>query len=84
MTAGDREIARLKWQCRRGMLELDLALEAFVRRDYAGLSAAQQRTFKKLLECPDQLLFDYLFGATAPIDKDVADVIERIRSAAAP
>ena len=76
--------ARIQWQCRRGMLELDLALEGFLQRDYENLTAEQQRTFHQLLECPDQLLFDYLFGATHPIDKDVADVIERIRHAAAP
>ena len=26
---------RLRWQCRRGMLELDLMLETFVEKRYA-------------------------------------------------
>jgi antitoxin CptB len=83
MDAVAPELARIHWQCRRGMLELDLALGQFVDRCYGQLNAEDRACFQSILKYPDQLLFDYLFGGTTPIDKDVADVIERIRRAAA-
>ncbi len=76
------DMARLRWQCRRGMLELDLLLETFVAYRYAELDARLQAAFRQVLAYPDQLLFDYFFGARLPMDKDVADVIEKIRCAA--
>lgn len=77
------DLARLRWQCRRGMLELDLLLETFVNHQYSELDARLQAAFRQVLAYPDQLLFDYFFGARLPMDKDVADVIEKIRAAVA-
>ena len=76
------DLARLRWQCRRGMLELDLLLETFVNRHYSKLDVHLQAIFCQVLAYPDQLLFDYFFGDRLPMDKDVADVIEKIRCAA--
>jgi antitoxin CptB len=81
--AAPDDMARLRWQCRRGMLELDLLLETFVNRQYPELDAQGQAVFRQVLAYPDQLLFDYFFGTRMPMDKDVADVIEKIRCAAA-
>ncbi|MEY8216305.1 MAG: succinate dehydrogenase assembly factor 2, partial [Colwellia sp.] len=41
--------ARLKWACRRGMLELDVLFIPFVDEAYDDLSAKDQRTFERLL-----------------------------------
>ncbi len=73
------ELSRLRWQCRRGMLELDALLGDFVDTHYQQLDGHQQKTFKQILNFPDQLLFDYFFGNAKPIDKDISHVIERIR-----
>lgn len=78
----DTDIARLKWQCRRGMLELDELLLGFMQQGFAALTALQQQRFVEMLNYPDQLLFDYFFGDATPIDKEVADVITRIQQAA--
>lgn len=78
------ELSRVRWQCRRGMLELDALLGDFVDRHYQSLSVQQRNTFHNVLEYPDQLLFDYFFGDSVPIDKDVADVIQWIRRAVTP
>jgi len=75
--------ARLKWQCRRGMLELDLMLEAFVDKTLPSLAEAERKSFETLLEYPDQLLFDYLLGEGKPTDGEMMRVIERIRQSAA-
>ena len=76
--------ARLSWQCRRGMLELDLMLESFVEKRYATLSDKTKKAFHQLLKCQDQILLDYLMGQDVPTDKDVADVAKQVREAAGP
>ena len=75
--------ARLKWQCRRGMLELDLMLEAFVDKGLTSLNPSERNSFETLLGYPDQLLFDYLLGNGRPTDGEMMRVIERIRQSAA-
>jgi len=75
---------RLRWQCRRGMLELDLMLESFVEKRYENLPLKTKKAFHQLLKCQDQILLDYLMGQDVPTDKDVADVAKQIRDAAGP
>ena len=77
------ELNRLRWQCRRGMRELDLMLLRFVEREYPGLDAGASAAFERLLGCPDALLLEWLLGRQIPSDKDVADVVRRIRCSAA-
>ena len=76
--------ARLQWQCRRGMLELDLMLQNFVEKRYADLPIKTKKAFHQLLQCQDQFLLDYLMGQDTPNDKDVADVAKQVRDAAGP
>lgn len=78
------EETRLRWQCRRGMLELDLMLESFVENCYADLPTKTKHAFHQLLKCQDQFLLDYLMGQDVPTDKDVADVAQQVRNAAGP
>ena len=73
------EVARLYWQCRRGMLELDLLLQDFMKQTWPALDDIHRQAFETLLQSPDQLLYDYLLGDTIPFDKDVAYVVEQIR-----
>jgi antitoxin CptB len=75
---------RLRWQCRRGMLELDLMLESFVEKRYFDLPVKTKKAFHQLLNCQDQILLDYLMGQDVPTDKDVADVAKQIRDTAGP
>ncbi len=77
---GDME--RLRWRCRRGMLELDLLLQGFLEKGYAQLDAAQKESFSRLLELQDQTLQEYLLGMAEIKEKEFVDVIERIRHAA--
>jgi len=78
------ELPRLRWRCRRGMLELDLLLQGFLEQGYEQLSAGQRECFVQLLELPDQQLFDYLLGFSPIRQRELADVVERIRHTAAP
>ena len=56
------ELRRLRWQCRRGLLELDLLLSRFLANDYPNLNAQGQQCFRDLLEQPDALLWSWLQG----------------------
>ena len=80
--AGRTQQARLLWQCRRGMLELDLLLLPFVEQHYHRLSDRERDALMTLLGYPDQQLLEYLMGHGVPHNKDVANVAEQIRNAA--
>lgn len=82
MTAADAGQARLLWQCRRGMLELDLLLLPFVEQHYNRLTDREKDALITLLAYPDQQLLEFLMGHGVPLDKDVANVAEQIRNAA--
>jgi antitoxin CptB len=60
------ELDRIRWRCRRGLLELDLVLARFVERNYAGLTSAERDVFKGLLERSDNELWDLLSGRADP------------------
>lgn len=77
----ESEMPRLRWRCRRGMLELDLLLIAFLEKGYEQLDGTQRDRFRRLLELPDQTLLESLMGNSAIEQKEFADVIERIRHA---
>ncbi len=73
------ERARLYWQCRRGMLELDLLLQAFLDGQFDTLNAPEQQAFSDLLGYPDTVLLEYMLGRMIPTDKAIADVVAKIR-----
>jgi antitoxin CptB len=79
---GDPELARLYWQCRRGMRELDLMLGAWYDAAAGTLGGAERAAFGRLLEYPDALLLEYLMGRSLPGDRELADVVRRIREVA--
>ncbi|TLY48079.1 MAG: succinate dehydrogenase assembly factor 2 [Gammaproteobacteria bacterium] len=54
------KLQRLRWQCRRGMLELDLILLAFLEKNYLNLNPVDQKLFERLLNYSDQDLYCYL------------------------
>ena len=75
------ELARMRWKCRRGMLELDLLLKAFLEQGYQDLDDPEQRRFDAMLDYPDAVLLEWFMGRIRPTDKDVAQLVEKIRSA---
>nr|WP_096367587.1 MULTISPECIES: succinate dehydrogenase assembly factor 2 [Thiohalobacter] len=82
MTASDNRRARLLWQCRRGMRELDLMLLAYVDSRYHELDAAGVQRLEQLLEYPDQVLLEVLMGRQPPADPALAELARAIRAAA--
>ena len=66
------------WASRRGMLELDLVLEPFVREVYPTLDELGQSRYRKLLECEDQDLFGWFLGRVQPEDEEIAAIVDAI------
>ncbi|HYC48146.1 MAG TPA: succinate dehydrogenase assembly factor 2 [Burkholderiales bacterium] len=62
MTVSARERDRIRWRCRRGMLELDLVLAGFVERHLDSLDDTQIDAFISLLMRPDPELLDLVMG----------------------
>ena len=61
-----RDLERVLWRSRRGMLELDLLLVDFARTRYPHLDEAQQQAYRELLEEDDWVLLDWLRGRAIP------------------
>jgi antitoxin CptB len=79
MTASsEEEIRRLRWQCRRGMLELDHLLLRFLDLGYPALDPKGRREFAALLRQQDQDLSDWLMGRREPDDARVASLVRHI------
>ena len=70
---------RLKWQCRRGLLELDLMLVRFLERYDPRGSEAEK--LAALLELPDNDLLDIAMGRSEQYDPQLKDVVARLRAA---
>lgn len=81
MTIEDkRQFDRLRWRCRRGMLELDLALGNFLAGGYATLTDADKAAFERLLTASDSDLLNYLQGRAEPTDdKELSTIVAKIR-----
>ncbi len=75
-------IARVRWACRRGMLELDVLFQPFVEEKYLGLSESGKRTFIRLLECEDPELFAWFMGHEECPDPDLANMVATVRGRA--
>ena len=74
------ELDRIRWRCRRGLLELDLVLAAFLRDGLAQLSAADLQAFARLLEAADNDLWDWVSGRSEPADAELGALVGRLRS----
>ena len=51
---------RARWRCRRGMKELDVLLERFVRRALDRLGAEELEALEHLLDQPDQDILEWI------------------------
>ncbi len=53
---------RIRWHCRRGLLELDILLARFVQRHLDRMDGRELAAFSNLLERPDNDLLDLVMG----------------------
>lgn len=77
MTLTDNK-PRLRWACRRGMLELDVLFMPFVEEAYDDLSAENKAIFERLLVCQDPELFAWFMGHEICEDKELNAMVQII------
>ena len=68
---------RLRWKCRRGLLELDLVFSRFV----ATLKEEEVPAFATLLELPDNDLWDIVAGRSDAYLPPLSAIVARLRAA---
>ena len=78
-----RDLSRLRWRCRRGLLENDLFIERFFERHAARLSEDQARGLLALMDLSDNDLLDLLLARQEPAGElerdDVMQVLRMLR-----
>ena len=84
---GERALSKLRWRCRRGLLENDLFVERFFQRHAHSLTTFQARGLTLLMDLSDNDLLDLLLGRT-PAPSDVSDeftaVLQLLRATSMP
>ena len=69
------ERERLKWKCRRGLLELDIVLERYLE------ALDVDPRLSELLDLPDNDLWDIVAGRSENYQPHLKDVVARLRAA---
>jgi antitoxin CptB len=59
---GERELSKLRWRCRRGLLENDLFIDRFFRRYGGFLTFRQGEALGALMDLSDNELLDLHLG----------------------
>jgi antitoxin CptB len=77
----ERTLSRLRWRCRRGMLENDIVLGRFLDARGAQMSDSDASALTQLLDLSDNDLWDLLSGRIEPADAAVAPLVECLRAA---
>jgi antitoxin CptB len=77
------ELSKLKWRCRRGLLENDLLIQRFFSRHEQALSVSQAQGLARLMELPDPELLDLLLARREPAGeldrREVREVLSLMR-----
>ena len=82
----ERSLSRLRWRCRRGLLENDLFIQRFFERHGEGITIAQGQALGELMDLADNDLLDLLLRRKEAEGElasgDVIEVLEMLRSPA--
>ena len=70
---------RLRWRCRRGLLELDLVLSRFLESRFDDLTPDQRAALTRLLDLPDNDLLDIVMGRAETNDPGCAEIVSFLR-----
>tara|TARA_R110001583_G_scaffold58923_5_gene175332 strand:+ start:101 stop:352 length:252 start_codon:yes stop_codon:yes gene_type:complete len=74
----EADINRLRWHCRRGMLELDVLLIPFLEGPFRSLTPEDQKLFEKFIEGEDQDLFSWFMRSSVPEDPQFKRMVDLI------
>ena len=75
----DRDIERLKWKSRRGLLELDLFFTQFWQQEELTLNKEDKAVLSMLLDFPDNDILDLFMERKTSDNKSVQKLVDRIK-----
>ena len=75
-----KELDRIRWRCRRGMLELDIVLQGVVDKHYMQLDEIELKDFDALLSLPDNDLWDMITSKKKVEDIKLQPVLQLLRT----
>jgi antitoxin CptB len=75
------ELSRMRWRCRRGMLENDLILTRYLDARGGTISAADVAALDRLLDLADGELWDLIAGRAEPDDEELLPMVAALRAA---
>ena len=70
--------ARIKWDCRRGMLELDVMIMPFYEQCFEQLNQTEQQDFIDLLAYDDPKLFRWLMNQERSELENINRIVDKI------
>ena len=80
----ERALSKLKWRCRRGLLENDLFIERFFARHESGITVRQARAMNALMDLSDNDLLDLLLKRKEPVgalaNPEVVELLDTLRT----
>jgi antitoxin CptB len=83
----ERSLSKLRWRCRRGLLENDLFIERFFRHHEETITTRQAAGLQALMDLADNDLLDLLLGRKEPqgeVDTpEVREVLAQMRTSSA-
>jgi antitoxin CptB len=68
---------KLQWNCRRGLLELDLVLQRFLPH----VEEKELSELNQILEFPDNDLWDIVIGRSDEYQPHLSEIVARLRAA---
>ena len=74
------QLARLRWQCRRGTKELDWLLQSYLETGYLTADDEEKALFVELLELEDDELLAVLMGESEGETGRMKLLVEKIRT----
>lgn len=81
MSTPDINFAKVRFQCRRGMSELENILYPFCDQRFNDLTVAEQQDFVTLLAAEDTELWDWLVTRQAQPPKSLQHIVRLIHDA---
>jgi len=75
-----KNLERVKWRARRGLLELDIVLARFIDSSYSKLDDEEKIEFEALLDMPDNPLWDMIAGRQEATQEVQQALLEKIRA----
>jgi antitoxin CptB len=74
-------LARIRWRCRRGMLENDIILARYLDARGSHLDESEIAQLDLLLELPDNELWDLVAGRAQPTNRALQPLVDALRDA---